>query len=150
MLDALPGEKTAYSSWGAQVDGLTRLLRGCRRMAMQYSPQCAIPYVAMVDAGTVELVRGLGAEVVSSADLIQYFEARWDEAKLASHLEAGRRVDGIRARGISAGRRPDSPGRAPHGVGGDAVHPVAVRGERVGHRSRPHCGRERKRGQSAL
>jgi Xaa-Pro aminopeptidase len=96
MLDALPGAKTAYSSWGAQVDGLTRLLRGCRRIAMQYSPHCAIPYVAMVDAGTVELVRGLGAEVVSSADLIQYFEARWDEAKLASHMEAGRRVDTIR------------------------------------------------------
>lgn len=97
VLDTLPGAKTAYSSWGAQVDGLTRLLRGCRRIAMQYSPHCAIPYIAMVDAGTVELVRGLGAEVVSSADLIQYFEARWDEAKLASHIEAGRRVDGIRA-----------------------------------------------------
>jgi Xaa-Pro dipeptidase len=96
VLDTLPGAKAAYSSWGAQVDGLTRLLRGCRRIAMQYSPHCAIPYVAMVDAGTVELVRGLGAEVVSSADLIQYFEARWDEAKLASHIEAGRRVDGIR------------------------------------------------------
>ena len=96
MLDVLPGAKTAYSSWGAQVDGLTRLLRGCRRIAMQYSPHCAIPYVAMVDAGTVELVRSLGAEVVSSADLIQYFEARWDEVKLASHMEAGRRVDGIR------------------------------------------------------
>jgi Xaa-Pro aminopeptidase len=96
MLDALPGAKATYSSWGAQVDGLTRLLRGCRRIAMQYSPHCAIPYIAMVDAGTVELVRGLGAEVVSSADLIQYFEARWDEAKLASHMEAGRRVDGIR------------------------------------------------------
>jgi Xaa-Pro aminopeptidase len=64
---------------------------------MQYSPHCAIPYVAMVDAGTVELVRSLGAEVVSSADLIQYFEARWDEAKLESHIEAGRRVDAIRA-----------------------------------------------------
>ncbi len=63
---------------------------------MQYSPHCAIPYIAMVDAGTVELVRSLGAEVVSSADLIQYFEARWDEAKLASHMEAGRRVDAIR------------------------------------------------------
>jgi Xaa-Pro aminopeptidase len=96
VLDALPGAKTAYSSWGAQVDGLTRLLRGCRRIAMQYSPHCAIPYIAMVDAGTVELVRSFGAEVVSSADLIQYFEARWDEAKLASHIEAGRRVDGIR------------------------------------------------------
>ena len=97
VLDTLPGAKAAYSSWGAQVDGLMRLLRSCRRIAMQYSPHCAIPYVAMVDAGTVELLRSLGAEVVSSADLIQYFEARWDEAKLESHIEAGRRVDGIRA-----------------------------------------------------
>jgi Xaa-Pro aminopeptidase len=50
----------------------------------------------MVDAGTVELVLATGVEITSSADLIQYFEARWDEAKLESHLEAGRRVDEIR------------------------------------------------------
>ncbi len=96
VLDGLPGENALYSSWSALIDGLTRLIGGRRRLAMQYSPKCSIPYVSMVDAGTVELVRGLGAEVVSSADLIQYFEARWDEAKLASHLEAGRRVDAIR------------------------------------------------------
>jgi Xaa-Pro dipeptidase len=96
VLDTIPGEKTAYSSWSAMVNGLRRLLGGCRRIAMQYSPNCAIPYVSLADSGTVELVRSLGAEVVSSADLIQYFEARWDEAKLESHLEAGRRVDAIR------------------------------------------------------
>jgi Xaa-Pro aminopeptidase len=65
---------------------------------MQYSPMCAIPYVAMVDAGTVELVRSLGVEVVSSAELIQHFEARWTAEALESHLEAGRRVDRVRAR----------------------------------------------------
>ena len=96
ILDGLPGTKAAYASWGALVDGLTRLLGGSRRVAMQYSPKCAIPSVSMVDAGTVELIRGLGADVVSSADLIQLFEARWDEAKLASHMEAGRLVDSIR------------------------------------------------------
>jgi Xaa-Pro dipeptidase len=96
VLEAVPGEKTGYSSWSAMVEGLRRVLGGCRRIAMQYSPSCAIPYVSMVDAGTVELVQGLGVEVVSSADLIQRFEARWDEAKLESHLEAGRRVDVIR------------------------------------------------------
>ena len=64
---------------------------------MQYSPMCAIPYVAMVDAGTVELVRSLGVEVVSSAELIQHFEARWTPQALESHLEAGRRVDRVRA-----------------------------------------------------
>jgi Xaa-Pro aminopeptidase len=96
MLDAVPGEKTRYSSWTEQVDGLRKILGGARRVAMQYSPQCAIPYVAMVDAGTVELVRGLGVEVATSAELIQHFEARWTKAALESHLEAGRRVDRVR------------------------------------------------------
>jgi Xaa-Pro aminopeptidase len=97
MIDALPGEKTAYSSWTEQVAGLRQMLAGRRRVAMQYSPQCAIPYVSMVDAGTVELVRSAGPEVVSSAELIQAFEARWTPEALESHLEAGRRVDRIRA-----------------------------------------------------
>ncbi len=96
MLDALPGAKAQYASWSMQVEGLRSLLAACRRVAMQYSPQCAVPYVAMVDAGTVELVRSCGAEVVSSADLIQRFEARWSQAQLEAHLEAGRRVDEIR------------------------------------------------------
>ena len=95
-LDALPGEKVPYSSWTEQVDGIRRILGGARRVAMEYSPNCAIPYVAMVDAGTVELVRGLGVEVVTSAELIQHFEARWTPEALESHLEAGRRVDGVR------------------------------------------------------
>ena len=97
MLASLPGDKIPYSSWTEQVDALRRLLSGQRRVAMQYSPQCAIPYVAMVDAGTVELIRSLGVEVVSSAELIQYFEARWTPAALETHLEAGRRVDRVRA-----------------------------------------------------
>lgn len=96
MLDALPGDKAAYSSWTEQAEGVARLLAGCRRVAMQYSPLCAIPYVAMVDAGTVELVRSTGVEVVSAAELIQHFEARWTPAQLESHLEAGRRVDRVR------------------------------------------------------
>lgn len=96
MLDGLPGEKTAYSGWSEQVSALRELLAGCRRVAMQYSPLCAIPYIAMVDAGTVELVRGTGVEVASSAELIQHFEARWTPEALASHLEAGRRVDRVR------------------------------------------------------
>lgn len=96
MLNALPGEKIKYSSWTEQVDGLKRILGNSRRVAMQYSPQCAIPYVAMVDAGTVELVRGLGVDVASSAELIQHFEARWSRAAFESHLEAGRRVDRVR------------------------------------------------------
>jgi Xaa-Pro dipeptidase len=97
MLDALPGETTAYSSWSEQTAGLRHLAAGCRRVAMQYSPNCAIPYVSMVDAGTVELVRSLGVDVVSSAELIQAFEARWTPEALETHLEAGRRVDRVRA-----------------------------------------------------
>jgi Xaa-Pro aminopeptidase len=96
MLDALPGEKIAYSSWTEQVQGLQKLLTGSHRVAMQYSPLCAIPYVSMVDAGTVELVRSVGIEIASSAELIQYFEARWTSDALESHLEAGRRVDRVR------------------------------------------------------
>jgi Xaa-Pro aminopeptidase len=95
-LDATPGEKLVYSRWSEQVGGLQKLLAGARRVAMQYSPNCAVPYVSMVDAGTVELVRSVGPEVVSSAELIQAFEARWTPAGLESHLEAGRRVDRIR------------------------------------------------------
>jgi Xaa-Pro aminopeptidase len=97
ILEAAPGEMTQYSSWREQQDGLAGLLRGARRVAMQYSPRCAIPYVAMVDAGTVELVRECGVEVCSSAELIQEFEACLTDEQLESHLEAGRRVDRIRA-----------------------------------------------------
>jgi Xaa-Pro aminopeptidase len=95
VLDALPGEKLQYAGWVAQREGLARMLAGRRRVAMQYSPGCAVPYVSMVDGGTLELVRETGVEVVSSADLIQFFEARWDQEKLDSHLEAGRKVDAV-------------------------------------------------------
>ncbi|MGA2711997.1 MAG: Xaa-Pro peptidase family protein [Bryobacteraceae bacterium] len=97
VINALPGEKSQYSSWQEQHSELGRLLRGTKRVAMQYSPLCAVPYVAMVDAGTVELVRSLGVEVASSAELIQEFEACLNDAQFASHLEAGRRVDKVRA-----------------------------------------------------
>src|SRR5579863_3249936 len=95
MIDELPGEKLKYSSWQEQHSTLAQLLKGLKRVAMQYSPLCAVPYVAMVDAGTIELVRAQGVEVVSSAELIQEFEACLNEAQFASHLEAGRRVDRI-------------------------------------------------------
>jgi Xaa-Pro aminopeptidase len=97
MLSPLPGEKIPYSSWTEQVAGLRKLLSGQRRIAMQYSPNCAIPYVSMVDAGTVELVRSVGVDVATSAELIQAFEARWTPEALETHLEAGRRVDKVRA-----------------------------------------------------
>lgn len=95
-LDSLPGDKVAYSSWDEQISGVAGMLRGARRIAMQYSPNCSVPYVAMVDAGTVELVRSCGVGVVTSADLVQYFEARWKQAQLDGHIEAGRLVDQVR------------------------------------------------------
>jgi Xaa-Pro aminopeptidase len=78
------------------VEALRRLTAGMKRIAMQYSPLCAIPYVSMVDGGTIDLIRSLGVEVASSAELIQTFEARWTPEAREMHFEAGRRVDRIR------------------------------------------------------
>ncbi len=106
MLDALPGERMVYSSWQEQREQLGRMLSGAKRAAMQYSPNCMIPYVSLVDGGTVDLVRGLGAEIVSSAPLVQYFEARWSAEQWEGHQEAGRRVDRILAEAFAEiGRR---------------------------------------------
>ena len=95
-LSELPGAMSTYAGWNEMVDGIRGLLAGSKRIAMQYSPNCAVPYVAMVDAGTIELIRGLGVEIATSANLVQYFEARWSKAQLEGHLEAGRRVDRVR------------------------------------------------------
>jgi Xaa-Pro dipeptidase len=95
-LTELPGAMSTYAGWSEMVDGIRKLLGVSKRIAMQYSPNCAVPYVAMVDAGTIELIRGLGVEIATSANLVQYFEARWSEAQLEMHLEAGRRVDRVR------------------------------------------------------
>jgi Xaa-Pro dipeptidase len=97
VLNGLPGEVRRYSSWPDQLDGLHQLLAGSRRIAMQYSPNCAIPYVSLVDGGTLDLVRGAGVEIATSANLVQLFEARWTADQLEMHLEAGRRVDRVRA-----------------------------------------------------
>ena len=95
-LSPLAGKHAVYASWQQMADGLGELLGRARTIAMQYSPQGQIPYVSMVDAGTMDLVRGLGPRVVSAANLIQLFEARWSAEQLEMHLEAGRRVDRIR------------------------------------------------------
>ncbi len=95
-LNDLPGRRQVYSSWVEQQQKLAAMLSGCRRIAMQYSPNCAIPYVSLVDGGTLELVRAAGVEIVSSADLVQQFEARLSEAQFESHIESGKRMDQIR------------------------------------------------------
>ncbi|MCL4795546.1 MAG: M24 family metallopeptidase [Bryobacteraceae bacterium] len=96
ILDPLPGDKRLYAGWKQQREFLAEMLKGLGRVAMQYSPECAVPYVGTVDAGTVELVRTCGVDVASSANLVQLFEARWSEAALASHREAQKRIDAIR------------------------------------------------------
>ncbi len=94
-LDALPGAKRAYSSWQELEAELQAMLVGAHRIAMQYSPRNAILYVSMVDAGTVEFLRELGKEVVSSADLVSHFEAVLSEEQMASHSAAQRVIDGV-------------------------------------------------------
>lgn len=97
VLDELPGQKHVYAGWRAHQDGLGSLLFGLKRIAMQYSPGCAIPYVSMVDGGTLEFVRSFGVEVHSSADLIQTFDATLTEAQIELHRSAGRKMDQLRA-----------------------------------------------------
>ncbi len=91
-LDGLPGSAARYSSWREQREGLSRLLKNRKRVAMQYSLLNNIPYVGLVDAGTIELVRTCLVEVISSADLVQQFEAVWTEEQWQSHLAAGQWV----------------------------------------------------------
>jgi Xaa-Pro aminopeptidase len=87
-LDAIAGSSIVYRSREEMHDGLAKMLSGAHRVAMAYSPNCAIPYVSRVDAGTIELIRSCGIEVISAADLIQRFEATLTEAQLKSHHRA--------------------------------------------------------------
>src|SRR2546422_7714520 len=117
-LDEVPGASRLYLSWQEQHECLRQTLAslgrqsrrpvrvlgswtagpawmGARapvRIAMQYSPLNAIPYISQVDAGTIELVRSFGAEVVTSADLVQRFEAVWTKDQYASHCEAATKL----------------------------------------------------------
>jgi Xaa-Pro dipeptidase len=95
-LSELPGVMSTYAGWNEMVEGIRTLVGSAKRIAMQYSPNCAVPYVAMVDAGTIELIRSLGVEIATSANLVQYFEARWTKEQFEGHLEAGGRVDRVR------------------------------------------------------
>jgi Xaa-Pro dipeptidase len=94
-LAALPGETMFYAGQEELRKNLGKLFGRAKNVAMQYSPKNAIPYVAMVDAGTVELVRSAGVKVVSSADLVQRYEACWSQAQLESHLAAGAVIDRV-------------------------------------------------------
>ncbi len=92
----LPGRRRTYASWQSQREELGALLGTLRRgarVAMEYCPQGAIPYLSRVDAGMLELVRSFGVEVVSSGDLVQRFLCRWDDEQVASHRRALDAID---------------------------------------------------------
>lgn len=94
-LDALPGSKGVYSSWQELESGLDAMLAPWTTIAMQYSPNNAIMYVSMVDAGTIEFLRSLGKNIVSSADLVSIFEAVLTQTQIDSHYAAQRALDDI-------------------------------------------------------
>ena len=92
-LATLPGETLRYAGQDELRKNVKKILGRARKVAMQYSPKNEIPYVAMVDAGTIELVRSCGVKVVSSADLVQKYEACWTPEQLESHQSAGVAID---------------------------------------------------------
>ena len=98
-LDTLSGSKTLYSSWQELRAGLETLLQNQEKIAMQYSPNNDIMYVSMVDAGTVEFLRSLGKQIVSSADLVSQFEAVLSADAIATHAVAQQRIDALLAEG---------------------------------------------------
>jgi Xaa-Pro aminopeptidase len=101
-LGSLPGDRRVYAGREQLDAGLTGLLAGMRRIAMEYSPDCAIPYVSRVDAGTMDLVRKRGIEVESSGDLVQRFEAVWDDHALATHRDAAEALYRIKDRAFAS------------------------------------------------
>jgi Xaa-Pro aminopeptidase len=110
-LDGLPGTKRPYAGRSELETGLKQLVEGCRRVAMEYSPNCAIPYVSRVDAGTLEVIRGFGVEVVSSGDLVQRFEAVWSPQALETHNVASSALYRIKDRAFEYVRNEMRAGR---------------------------------------
>jgi Xaa-Pro dipeptidase len=104
-LDALPGSKQTYARREQLDKGLDDLLTGVKRLAMEYSPNGAIPYLSRLDAGTAELIRARGVEIVSSGDLVQRFEAAWTPAQLATHMRASDALYRIKDRAFDRARR---------------------------------------------
>jgi Xaa-Pro aminopeptidase len=104
-LDALPGSKQTYARREQLDKGLDDLLTGVKRLAMEYSPNGAIPYLSRLDAGTAELIRARGVEIVSSGDLVQRFEAAWTPEQLATHMRASNALYRIKDRAFDRARR---------------------------------------------
>ncbi|MGA9353215.1 MAG: Xaa-Pro peptidase family protein [Terriglobales bacterium] len=116
-LDSLPGSKSQYAGWQELFDSLKRMLAGHRDIAMQYSPNNIVFTISMVDAGTADLIRGLGKNIVSSADLVAQFEATWTDEQIKTHFEARDAIDAITAEAFKEiGRRVRNGGTAEHEI----------------------------------
>ena len=116
-LDSLPGAKKQYAGWQELFDGLKQMLAAHRDIAMQYSPNNIVFTVSMVDAGTADLIRGLGKNIVSSADLVAEFEATWSEEQIKTHFEARDAIDAITAGAFKEiGRRVRGGGTTEHEI----------------------------------
>lgn len=116
-LDSLPGSKLQYSAWQELFDHLKSMLAPHRDIAMQYSPNNIVFYVSLVDGGTLEMVRGLGKNVISSADLVAQFEATWSEEQIKTHFAARDAVDAITTAAFEEiGRRARRGGTSEHAV----------------------------------
>jgi Xaa-Pro dipeptidase len=111
-LDHLPGAKTTYSQRESLAAGLRDVLGGLKRVAMEYSPGNAIPYISRVDAGTVEAVQHLNVDVASSGDLVQRFEAVWSDEAYQTHRAASERLYRIKDRAFELIRASRGAGRA--------------------------------------
>lgn len=95
-LDSLPGEKMTYLRWSELHSSLKEILGKPKKIAMQYSPFQHIPYISIVDGGLIELIRSFGHEIISSADLVQLFEAKIDEEGYRLHKEAAKLINEIK------------------------------------------------------
>jgi Xaa-Pro dipeptidase len=116
-LDKLPGSKRVYSGWQELFDQIKSFLADYKTIAMQYSPNNLVFTVSLVDAGTMELVRGLGKNVVSAADLIAQFEATWTDEQIQTHYAARDAVDSITAATFAEiGRRVRNGGSTEHAM----------------------------------
>lgn len=114
-LDSLPGRKLLYAGWQELFENIKIMLANTRDIAMQYSPNNLIFYVSLVDGGTIDLIRGLGKNVVSSCDLVAQFEATWTEEQIKSHFAARDAVDSITAAAFQEiGRRARRGGTTEH------------------------------------
>jgi Xaa-Pro aminopeptidase len=116
-LDSLPGRKQQYAGWQELFDSLKSMLASYRDVAMQYSPNNIVFTISLVDGGTIELLRGLGKNVVSSADLVALFEATWSEEQIQSHFAARDAIDSITAAAFQEiGRRVRNGGAKEHEI----------------------------------